>query len=125
MFGFDNIEEVTHQLENILDEHRREGIAFTAELVEIVLATLDYCQHALQSNNAPVPGNLLGRINNYKLSDGDAGAEAPTEVYCILFKPDKDVFERGINISAALKELQDLGILRVFDSESTGRSYSK
>src|SRR4051812_22652124 len=43
MFGFDRIESATHQLENILDEHRSNSKPFSQELINLNLTVLDFC----------------------------------------------------------------------------------
>ena len=47
-------------------------------------------------------GSEISGSKNYKIAGSNADDEVKAEVYCILFKPDKDVFERGINIPAIL-----------------------
>jgi two-component system chemotaxis sensor kinase CheA len=114
MFGFDDIETATHQLENILDGHRKENTPFSPELVEIILRTLDFCLNALEhKGNADVLKTVIEKINGYAPATNKVAIGA-SAIYCVLLKPDADIFERGINILSAFKELNDLGVTNYF-----------
>jgi two-component system chemotaxis sensor kinase CheA len=115
MFGFDSIESATHQLENILDEHRKSSEAFTPEFVELNLAVLDYCIQALNRKASDKDLNtILNRISDYQSNSQKALKPGESQTFCILFKPASDIFERGISLSAIYNELQSLGDVNYF-----------
>jgi two-component system, chemotaxis family, sensor kinase CheA len=109
MFGFEKIEEITHQLENILDDCRSKEKSIPTSLIDLCIHILDYCDQVLNGKGEKeTHDRLLQAVNNYLNTSGKT-AEAQTAVYCILFTPAADIFERGVNPLAIFDELNQLG----------------
>jgi two-component system chemotaxis sensor kinase CheA len=110
MFGFGQIESITHQMENILDESRSSGEKLSVDLVELCIHVLDYCQRVLLGNDDQTThSRLLNEISQYIGNANSDSAVSAFELYCIAFTPSADVFERGVNILSIFLELQELG----------------
>lgn len=110
MFGFDSIEQVTHQIENILDDCRSNGEIFTTELTALIMRILDYCALVLEGNDAEeTRHSLLDEIAAYQNKSQTEAAAKVFELYCILFTPSGDIFERGINPLGIFNELKEFG----------------
>jgi two-component system chemotaxis sensor kinase CheA len=110
MFGFDEIAIITHQLEDILDECRSEKAILSPELVNLCIHTLDHCELVLKGKSEKgTQARLLNEIDEFVKRSNSIIAHAPRELYCVVFTPAADVFERGINLPAIFDEMQQLG----------------
>jgi two-component system chemotaxis sensor kinase CheA len=115
MFGFESIEVVTHKLEDILDDCRTNEKVLAPELIDLCISVLDYCNAVLNDKN--VNGKqeeILNAINAFVNKDLNPVAVTSYGLYCIIFTPAADLFERGINPSAAFEELNSLGDFEYF-----------
>ena len=129
-FGFTDMTEVTHVLENLLDRLRKEELALRDEMVDAFLQAGDVLKLQLEAHqnggevdHAQVE-NVSARLKH--LAGGESTAEAPAPasiapaapetVYTISYTPDADaaVPER---LEALYSELKGLGHLEITDSE--------
>jgi two-component system, chemotaxis family, sensor kinase CheA len=110
MFGFDQIEEITHQLENILDECRSNNTPLTPALTDLCIRVLDHCALLLKgAGNRATHGELLMAVSEYLIQSKKVVSGSACDLYCIVLTPDPDLFERGVNLPAMFNELRELG----------------
>jgi two-component system chemotaxis sensor kinase CheA len=110
MFGFGQIESITHQMENILDESRSSGEKLSPALIELCIHVLDYCHQVLQGKGEQATHDrLLNEISQYLGNANSSSVASPFQLFCITFTPAADIFERGVNILSIFVELQEMG----------------
>ena len=115
MFGYSNIERVTHQLEDIFDEIREGNRTIDRPLIGLTMEATDFVALALQdAAQAGAEEGLAQRISQYLTEGGSANAEA-MQGYLILYRPAPTVFERGINPLALFDELYALGEAQTYN----------
>jgi two-component system, chemotaxis family, sensor kinase CheA len=131
MFGFNSIELITHQLENLYDAIREEKQKITADIINVTFATIDIIKKILESKDLLNEGDhksyddILGKINNIcgvtGTSEKPTPAAAPVDsrpkgmkAYYILYRPDENVLFRGIKPFGIFYELNDLGKYKAF-----------
>jgi len=140
MFGFDEIEHFTHDLENAFELVRSGAFSATPELIDLTLAARDEIQHLVRIAEEDLPdGNkgkrscilqdlqkllntdALGNVpaNGDTLLDQkddpetDLPSSAPLETYCIRFRPEPQAFAHGSDPLLLLAELRDLGLCSI------------
>jgi len=119
MFGFTQIERLAHELESIYSDVR-DGIRQTDEFIlDLTLHAVDVFADLIDGKDAAKETDkIIQTIQG--LSDSGAKeneiSEAPgttesgkLECFAVLVKPEKEIFNRGINISSLLDEVQELG----------------
>ena len=131
MFGFDTVAEFTHHVETVLDLVRENRLAFSAELINLILrskdqikALLDAAQNhqapplaagseivaaltaLLPAANATVPG-AVSTTNDFKAAAG--AGNSPKHSYRVHFRPPPELMVSGTNPIALLNELRELG----------------
>ncbi|MCX7814173.1 MAG: chemotaxis protein CheW [Tepidimonas ignava] len=79
-FGFEDVAELTHQMESLLDKLRRHELAPTAAMVDVLLESSDalkglLARHQGLANDAPETASLVARIR--ALASGQAAAPVP------------------------------------------------
>jgi two-component system chemotaxis sensor kinase CheA len=137
MFGFDTVASFTHEVETVFDLVRKGEMAVTKPLIDATLAARDRIRAMLDvpPGEAEAPEDraeteaLVARFRAFVPSRTaePAQPEAPKKgaaekkdgesrevvTYRIRFRPPNDLFQRGTNPVSLLKELRDLGDLRV------------
>jgi two-component system, chemotaxis family, sensor kinase CheA len=117
MFSFDAIEEITHQLENILDDCRTNSKILTPELTDLCLKVLDHCGLILNNTSSnETHYQLLAAISTYLRTKDTNAIETTFTLHCILLKPSGDFFERGLNPLTIFNELKEMGDFACFQS---------
>lgn len=134
MFGFNNISEFAHELETVFDHVRNSRLKINPNIIAISLDSIDFLKSILDD-----PQNLGTEDERGKqlivaikailnVNDSQAGvALQPAKekkesienrkVYRILFKPDKNIFTKGINPLNILSKLEELGKVFCFVHE--------
>lgn len=124
MYGFDNIGELTHKLENIFDAVRNKEILINKNILDITLAACDLIKNLLEDENFIDKKNIetfnsienkidtclkksgikitlkKNRIKKFK---------GKTATFNIIFFPDDNIIARNINIIEQFRELFALG----------------
>jgi two-component system chemotaxis sensor kinase CheA len=130
MFGFENIQHLTHEYENLFDKVRKDELKVTSNLIDITFNGIDVIQALLNNENVAIElTQLFNRLKNefsFKeaiIAENNPKVESKNEVsriknYCILFKPDKGIFERGIDPENTLEELSEIGVCKTFLHEN-------
>ncbi len=130
MYGYDNIGKITHQLETIYDLIRDGKSSVTKKILSLTLSSTDILRSLLQDDNS-IPEDraiLLLEINGIISEISDAPVERKQEVvlapktgittYYILFQPDADISDRGVNLKAIFDEIKDLGKSKTIEHSS-------
>jgi two-component system chemotaxis sensor kinase CheA len=131
MFGFDDIAAFAHNLEAVFDRLRQAKLVATSGLIDLTLAAGDQIQAMLDAASgsgvvdearSAVILEELARITGtaaksaevlpVAASSGSAPAGACAD-WCIHFRPGPDLFRNGTNPLFLLRELRELGALRI------------
>jgi len=123
MFGFDQLSDFTHHLENIYDRVREGSLAVNQALLDLTLEAVDHLKSLLQQEDE-LTGEAATRHKNLSLQvrkflEGQPQApegESPDAVttggqktFYIYFDPEADLFDNGTNPLFLLDELAGLG----------------
>jgi len=128
MCGFRNIQDITHAFEDVYEKIREGVIPVDTTIIDITLKGKDQIALMLDNRNDE---NETNRLINYLRSEfsNDIGHQfhnANTDsyftgtddhLYCILFTPDKEIFERGIDPDKVINELKNTGSVRIVPHE--------
>lgn len=144
MFGFEEIADFAHHVENFLGVMRGGSIPVTKEIIDLILSVRDEIKRMLNVINnietdAPdIRNEIIKSLCNLsdckdggpsKRSQKTSSASAsPSQrnkkakqkkIYRIRFKPGPDIFRNGTNLSGIIAELAEIGELHVhfFPSE--------
>ncbi len=134
MFGFDELAGFSHNLENAFDEVRNGRLRVTDELINLSLAALDQIKAMLESAvgggtvDRAASGQILSKLRQLTgpteteappNSPADSPAVPPspakgkTQNWQIHFSPGPDLMRLGADPLLLLRELRQLGSLRV------------
>jgi len=130
MYGYDNIGKITHQLESIYDLIREGKAQVSRNILSTTLSSVDILRNLLNDDSA-LPeerAGLLAEISfiisqitdfpeesekvNQPESETETGGMA---TYYILFQPDADISDRGINLKAIFEEIKEHGQTKVVE----------
>jgi two-component system chemotaxis sensor kinase CheA len=109
MFGFENIEKITHDLENTFDLIRNDKLSASTQVVELSLQVVDVCQSILDGKDYQKAYDEIiaklgsGEVHKEETAPGNAA------VYQVLYHPAQNIYERGINPMAVINELKSAG----------------
>ncbi|HRW63455.1 MAG TPA: chemotaxis protein CheA [Bacteroidales bacterium] len=131
MFGFTQLSEFTHNLENLYDLVREGKKKITRRLLDVTLASVDHMKTLISEENLETPEiktihtDLSLQIR--KLIEDDsvqtkeitktestAKSNNKLKTYYIYFEPNQDIFGDGTNPLFLVDELHTLGNCRVF-----------
>ncbi|MGA9931803.1 MAG: chemotaxis protein CheA [Terriglobales bacterium] len=133
MFGFDELAAFTHKLENAFDEVRNGRLSVTSELVDLSLAALDQIKAMLEESagrgaaNRIISAEILAKVQRLTGKPENRPAQAPPSAplvrpevesgaardWHVRFSPDRDLMRSGANPLLLLRELKQLGSLRL------------
>ncbi|HKN73475.1 MAG TPA: Hpt domain-containing protein [Terriglobales bacterium] len=133
MFGFDELAAFSRNLENAFDEVRNERLQVTSELINLSLAALDQIKAMLDegvggagASVAAAAAEILAQLRQLTGKPETHAAAAPsppsappaaasgaTRDWQIRFCPGADLMRTGTNPLLLLRELRQLGILRI------------
>ncbi|MFO7844476.1 MAG: chemotaxis protein CheA [Bacteroidales bacterium] len=129
MFGFQQLSDFTHHLENVYDLVRENKLKVTRDLLDITLQSVDHLKVLLANDNLDSPAlkaqhnNLIVRIKNVSespaenpepISNSDEKTTSELKTFYIYFEPDEDIFNDGTNPLFLLDELHTIGECKVF-----------
>lgn len=120
MFGFENVTEFTHNLENIYDSVRNEKMTLTSELFDLTLQSVDHLKNLVGEDseteeNLSIHRTLLDQIMTYsaehpqKVVDREEKMQSHIKSFVLYFKPDEDLLNNGTNIGYLLEDINELG----------------
>ncbi len=142
MFGFDDIASFAHEVETILDLAREGAITVTSQLVDLTLAARDQIQVMVdaaeggETADEKITKELIASFARWNpAGSGDAtpahgearsktegppaesaakqGEPAKEATYRIRFRPNPEVFARGVDPLLLLDEIRELGATKV------------
>ena len=140
MFGFKEISDFTHRVENLFDEIRQGRIAVDSAIVDIGLRSTDCIDRLLEGGgageegegifraiegigrfeSAPVPADPKSQgYSSIAVSDGLPAEQGIPRVYRVSFRPQPQILQRGVRIESLFRELAGLGhchFVATFDS---------
>ncbi|MBN2685806.1 MAG: chemotaxis protein CheA [Pontiellaceae bacterium] len=130
MFGFEKIEQFTHDLESAFEKVRGGRVPVTRGLIDLTLAARDEIQHLVRIAEEDQPDQrsearalilqklqiLIGSCSARETAfiapeENSAETESPEETYFIHFRPEPQAFAHGSDPLMLLAELRDLGKL--------------
>ncbi len=134
MFGFDNIASFTHNIENFYDLVRTGERKVTKGLIDLTLEAKDYIHTMLDASTSSehydesvgdgilrslgdlMPGQEPSRggkagpgTSTTGTADAEEDYQRPEATYRINFKPNPELFQRGINPVYLIDELRAMG----------------
>lgn len=130
MFGFVHVGELTHELENIYDDLRKENQAVNKQILNITLRSVDHIRELLGDKNLVNP-DIAHRHLSLKEQIASMGNSTPVEsstrqqktensvleekisTWYILFRPGPEIFKNGTNPLLLIDEIFSLGQTRV------------
>ncbi len=111
MFGFEQIEKLTHELENRFDQIREGKIVLDKSIIDLCLKVLDQVVIILEGKeNKNETDTLFQEIEEYQQAE-TAGSN---QLFQIFYTPEPNIFERGINPNSILEEITELGETSIF-----------
>ena len=135
MVGLKPIADFTHKVEAVLDDIRAGRMAVTRDAITILLRAKDHLNHgldeAIEGRTAAYPADLEdalvrlkeGRLEPLSPAPIAPGPESPgvpspaeklpSQTYRIEFRPNRNLFRKGIDPLGFLDELRDLGDAKV------------
>ena len=128
MYGFDDMQYLTHEFESIFDRIRTGELKVSHDLIDDTLKGKDILLSMLDKDSpAEKDEDLVGQLKSKysglidnetagieeKISDKPSGRA----IYCILFSPEKEIFERGLNPDRAIEEAMASGKAKIMMHE--------
>lgn len=124
MFGFESIEKVTHEIENIFDKIRDGDIVPNSMIISLSLKVFDTIVLILEDKaDEKAIDNLITEIQSI-----DFYAEQSSKYYGVFhisYQPDKNIYERGIKPLLPLDEVRECGNCSIFEINQKSISLEK
>ncbi len=123
MFGFERIQDLTHEFESLYDKIRNGKLQITGEIIGVTLRGKDAI-HAMLDNtysgdeDETITATLKGLLS-METEPAEVVSELSPDVaknYAILFTPDTNIFERGLDPDKALLEITRAGRSHMYSS---------
>jgi two-component system chemotaxis sensor kinase CheA len=123
MFGFDRVTELTHKVESVYTKVKNGEIQIDEQIInltfnatDLILKLLDDRSLKNKKNKKQFQG-IIEELNEYftseELEQNVKEKNYDLKTFAILFEPDADVEERGINLKKLFKQLENAGDLKV------------
>ncbi|MDW7690729.1 chemotaxis protein CheA [Flammeovirgaceae bacterium SG7u.111] len=119
MFGLTEIERLTHDLENIYADIRENIRQNDDFILDLTLHTADTLKDLLNGNDCKSEvDSIIEEVKRLRADeDGvqvdmegkNAGSPKEASSFLIVFKPEKLLFKRGVNLTAVFEEIEELG----------------
>ncbi len=113
MVGYKNIQDLTHEFESIYAELRDGHISVNNDIIDMTLKAKDQILNMIKSpGQVPVDADFIKQVRSRNFAHAAESHPEPVSVescYLIVFKPDKDVFERGVNPDKTIEEVKSHG----------------
>ena len=111
MFGFQDVVDFTHEIENLFDRLRDGKLKVNRQIVDIALSAKDHIADLVfspETADMETGKAILGTVRQYTRTEGTE------KTYRIRFAPGKDFYIRGAKVLPLLRELEQLGTTLVF-----------
>jgi two-component system chemotaxis sensor kinase CheA len=115
MFGFKNIQDLTHEFEGLFDRIRAGELEINREIIDLTLQAKDSIESMLKGKDSQ---NVLTDISATlkQVASGNT-EELPVpetgNIFAIYFTPDRAVYERGLDPEKIISELKGKGTSHV------------
>lgn len=124
MFGFEKVGTLTHNLETVYDYIRNDEMELTTDILSITLTSIDLLKilinngETLDESQSQQYNQQLEKINSLKKEGGDAPKVIVDDIskvkdslksHYIVYTPDSDIVNRGVNPLNIFEELKELG----------------
>lgn len=121
MFGFTQISDFTHNMENIYDEVRANERKLTKELLDITFESVDHLRNLLNSGDAPevllknkslrtkIESLISTESDSQPITENNESKDASQDLYYVKFTPHSNFFDFGNNPFFLIDDLHDLG----------------
>jgi two-component system, chemotaxis family, sensor kinase CheA len=119
MFGFDEISQITHDLETIYDKIREGTLTVSSQLISLTFKVIDVIKDLLQEEDFDKKefDALLKELKQFSAEDlqtfkAESAADVSKDLYntyFIRFEPDAQIMENGTNPLFLIDELTSLG----------------
>jgi len=123
MFGFDRVTELTHKVESVYTKVKNEDIKIDEQIINLTFNATDLVLKLLDDKTLKNPKNqkqyqgIIEELNEYftseELQQNVKEKNYDLKTFAILFEPDADLEERGINLKKLFKQLEEAGDLKV------------
>ncbi len=126
MAGYKNIQDFTHEFETLYDQIREGKISINSDIIDVTLKASDIMMSMLENPDFKADSSQLlkdvyqGSGVSEKKPDAipnASGILTANHLYIILFSPDKEVFERGLDPDKILDEIQSVGQAHIIRHE--------
>ncbi len=144
MVGFKNIQDLTHEFENLYHEIREGERSVDSEIIDVTLKGKDMIFSMLNNtaNDAESqelkglikemtasstghPGKNITQVNEAEDAVSEStGIKVSSHLYVIFFTPDKGIFERGLDPDKIIDELKATGLSHIISHEKK-KSWAK
>lgn len=125
MFGYSEVSDFTHEVENLFDAVRQGRVPVTSDIIEIGLQAADHISRLLDGRADPSVRDLIHEA----LGQFDLGSPAPApkanpapqavepasapRSWKISVRPQAEILHRGVRLGPIFAELGDLGPVRI------------
>jgi len=116
MFGFEKVQNLTHEFESLYDRIKTGKLKINGEIIGVTLKGKDLLQAMLDNSYSGDEDVLVTTMLKQKFLEEITPLEAATGLsgnntnnYAILFSPDRNIFERGLDPKKVLKEINQSG----------------
>ncbi len=125
MFGFETIEQLTHELEHVFSDIRDGDRQVDHHIIDLTLHAVDVLSDLIEGKDAKDEVQklleTLGSATEEPNSTPDAQtmSESIEKVFIVVFRPEPEIFKRGINIEAILDDIKELGTTKMYVHNET------
>jgi two-component system, chemotaxis family, sensor kinase CheA len=116
MFGFEKVQDLTHEFESLYDRIKAGKLKITTEIIGVTLRGKDAIMAMLDNTYSGEEDVMITAILKRLLSGEIDSAEVVHELsgdiaknFAILFTPDSNIFERGLDPDKAILEILQVG----------------
>lgn len=126
MYGFENIMEITHELETIYDLIRNGKHKISKQLIDLTLGVGDHVKNLLLDKKTEIETNrsnhviLKDALSKFRFHEPEYHHIKPEfhnhdgkKTFQILFYPDDSLLMRGINLTYIIEDLGTLGYCEI------------
>ncbi|MCS6328131.1 MAG: chemotaxis protein CheA [Nitrospira sp.] len=136
MFGFTAVSQFTHKMESVLDQLRSSQMVVTVEVTDLLLQSLDCLKTLIDcAKSGEAPNDELVSGLGARLEACQSGAAAPKagssvaaplpsqtkgdHHYTITWMPPQYLFQRGLDPTQFIKELGELGRVKIMSLDTS------